>query len=191
MQELTPATFGQLAGIVYLTAAMLIVGPLAALMASLRKRWNLTAFFLALMMVGVLYSYRSAMVAFEPVLTSKDFARVIEYHYQPNDRIVVNGIYEKASSINFYTGLQLSVLNGYWGNLWYGSYFPDAPQIFYDDASFLKLWKSGRRVFFLNDANDLKAFLERNPDFRYRVLAENAGKKILVNWLGDVDYEKG
>ena len=190
MQELTPASFGQLAGIVYPTAAMLIVGPLAALMASLRKRWNLTAFFLALMMVGVLYSYRSAMVAFEPVLTSKDFARVIESHYQPNDCIVVNGIYEKASSINFYTGLQLSVLNGYWGNLWYGSSFPDAQQIFYDDTSFLKLWNSDRRVFFLNDTNGLKAFLDRNPDFRYRVLAENAGKKILVNWP-DANYEKG
>ena len=169
----------------------MIVGPFAALLAGLRKRWNLAAFFLALMMVGVLYSYRSAMVAFEPVLTSKDFAGVIQRQYQPNDRIVVNGIYEHSSSLNFYTGLQLSVLNGYFGNLWYGSYFPDAPQIFYDDASFLELWNSRERVFFFCEDNDLKAFLEKNPGFKYRVLAEGGGKKLVMNRQNGTGREEG
>ena len=182
MQEFTAATFGPLATIIYQTAAFLIIGPLAALWTSFRKRWNLTAFFLALMMVGVFYSYRAAMLSFEPIITSKDLARVIAYHYQPNDRIVVNGIYEKGSSINFYTGLQLSVLNGYFGNLWYGSYFPDVPPVFYNDATFLDLWTSEERVFFFSDISDLKPFLEKYPDFRYHILAESGGKKILVNW---------
>jgi 4-amino-4-deoxy-L-arabinose transferase-like glycosyltransferase len=182
MQEFTPATFGQLSTIIYQTAAVLVIGPLAALLASFRKRWNVVAFFLALMMVGVLYSYRSAMLSFEPILTSKDLARVIKHHYQPNDRIVVNGIYEKGSSLNFYSGHQVSVLNGFFGNLWYGSYFPDAPPIFYDDPSFLKLWASRQRVFFFSDAGDLKPFLEKHPDFSYRELAESGGKKLLVNW---------
>ena len=191
MQELTPATFGQLATIICQTSLVLIVGPVAALLAGLRKRWNLAAFFLALMMVGVLSSYRTAMLAFEPVLSSKDFAGVILRQYQPNDRIVVNGIYEHSSSLNFYTGLQLSVLNGYFGNLWYGSYFPDAPQIFYDDASFLGLWNSRERVFFFFEDNDLKAFLERHPGFKYRVLAEGGGKKLVVNSQDDSGREKG
>ena len=182
MQEFTAATFGPLATIIYQTAAFLVIGPLAALWASWRKRWSLTAFFLALMMVGVLYSYRAAMLSFEPIITSKDLARVIEYHYQPNDRIVVNGIYEKGSSINFYTGHQLFVLNGYFGNLWYGSYFPDVPPVFYDDASFLDLWASEQRVFFFSGSSDLKPFLEKHPDFSYHILAESGGKKILVNW---------
>lgn len=185
LQELTLGTFGQLTPIIYQTALVLIVGPVAALLASLWKRWNLVAFMLALMMVGTLYCYRSAMVAFEPIITSKDFARVIERHHQTNDRIVVNGIYEKGSSLNFYTGHQLLVLNGYFGNLWYGSYFPDAPKIFLDDVSFLQLWKSGQRVFLFSEAEDFARFLEKHPDFGYRELAASGGKLLLVNWSGD------
>lgn len=183
LQEMTPATFGHVTTIIYQTVLLLIIGPLAALLAGWRKRWNLTVFVYALMMVAMLYCYRSAMVAFEPILTSKSAARVIEYYYQPNDRIVVNGIYEKSSTLNFYTGLQLSVLDGFDGNLWYGSkYYPDAPPIHLDNSSFLELWNSPQRVFFYSEENDLRAFLERNPGFEYRVLAESGGRKILVNW---------
>ncbi len=181
MQEFTPATFAQLSTVIYQSALLFIIGPVVALIAGLRKRWRLSVFVLALMMVGFLYCYRSAMLAFEPVFTSKDLAKVIEEHYQPNDRVVVNGMYENGSSVNFYTGIQLSVLNGRSGNLWYGSRFPDAPQIFFDDASFLELWGSSQRVFFFTSADELKTFLNRNPGFTYRVLAENGGKKVLVN----------
>lgn len=183
LQEMTPATFGHVTTIIYQTAALLILGPLAALLAGWRKRWHLTALVFALMMVAVLYCYRAAMVAFEPILTSKSIARVIDFHFQPNDRIVVNGIYEKSSTLNFYTGKQLLVLDGFDGNLWYGSkYYADAPPIHFDNTAFLELWNSPQRVFFYSEENDLKAFLERNPGFQYRVLAESGGRKLLVNW---------
>jgi 4-amino-4-deoxy-L-arabinose transferase-like glycosyltransferase len=181
LQEMSLATFAKLSSVIYQTALVLIIGPVAAFCAGWVRKWDLSAVFLAIMMVGVLYSYRNAMVALEPVITSKDLARVIEQQYRPNDRLVINGIYENGSSINFYTGIQMCVLNGYFGNLWYGSYFPDAPQIFYDDASFTWLWNSDTRVFFFTSTEDLKAFKDRNPDFSYHVLAESGGKKVLVN----------
>lgn len=183
LQEMTPATFGHLTTIIHQTAALLILGPLAALLTGWRKRWNLTALVFALMMVGVLFCYRAAMLTFEPILTSKSIARVIELNHQPGDRIVVNGIYELSSTINFYTGLQLSVLNGLDGNLWHGSSYPDVPPIFLDDDAFGRLWKSPQRVFFYIGNNDLESFLARNPGFQYRLLAESGGHKLLVNRL--------
>jgi len=53
----------------------------------------------------------------------------IKKQYQPGDLIVVNGAYSVASSVNFYTGAQLHMLNGRFNDLWYGSLFPDSPQV--------------------------------------------------------------
>ncbi len=43
--------------------------------------------------------------------------------------MVVDGEYENASSLNFYTGIPLRILHQPSGNLWYGMRFPDAPQV--------------------------------------------------------------
>lgn len=184
MHDLTPATFGLLAPLVLRTAVTVLVGPLLALIAGGFKQWKLAVFFLAVMMVGLLHSYRCGMDAFEPIMSSKGLARTIQYHYLPGDRVVVNGVYERGSSINYYTGIQLSLLNGHFGNLWYGSYFPDAPHIFFDDRSFLEIWNSGDRVFLFSEKLPLAEFEARHPGFTAgaRKLASEGGKTVFVNW---------
>lgn len=184
MEEFTPATFARLTSIIYVTAIILIAFPAAAWWFGYKKRWSLAVATLCLMMIGFFGCYRSAMISFEPILTSKQFVPTIEERYHPGDRIVVNGIYEWSSSLNFYSGIQLSVLNGYFGNLWYGSYFPDAPKIFLDDAEFLDLWSSDKRVFFFSEARLLDDFMKKHPDFSYHLLYESGGKKLLVNREG-------
>jgi 4-amino-4-deoxy-L-arabinose transferase-like glycosyltransferase len=104
---------------------------------------------LAGMMVVVLCAVHLALGVFYPVLGSKALADVVQREYQPGDVVVCDGEYANASSVNFYTGIQLRILNGRMNALWYGSYFPDAPRIFDDDLSFQKLWSSPQRVFFL------------------------------------------
>ncbi len=183
IHDLTPATFGHLYSLVSRTAAIILVCPLLALGAAIRRRWQVTAVVLGIMMAGLLNSYHGGMVAFEPVLSSRSLAQVIKYHHQPGDEVVINGRYEKGSTINYYAHLRVSILNGHWGNLWYGgSFFPDAHQVFHDDASFLEAWYSNRRLFLFSEAEPLAAFLFRHPDFKYRVLAHEGGKKVLVNW---------
>ena len=56
----------------------------------------------------------------QPVLSSKSLAKVLQHYYKPGDKIVVNDFYEKASTLNYYTGLQLYVMNAGYGVLWYG-----------------------------------------------------------------------
>jgi hypothetical protein len=110
-------------------------------------------FALAAMMVVLLFAVHLALGAFSPVLGSKPVALAIQREHQPGDIVVIDGEYAKASSVNFYTGIQLHPLNGRKNGLWYGSLFPDAPRIFEDDASFPGLWLGPQRVFFLTFNN--------------------------------------
>jgi hypothetical protein len=117
----------------------------------LRKRGSALRANLAIcvMMVFLFHAVHHALTVFSPVLGSKPLAMAIKKQYQPGDLIVVNGAYSVASSVNFYTGVQLHMLNGRFNDLWYGSLFPDSPHVFEDDASFAKLWLGPGRVFFV------------------------------------------
>ncbi|MCE5333015.1 MAG: glycosyltransferase family 39 protein [Desulfobacteraceae bacterium] len=183
MHDLTPATFGFLAPLVYRTASYLIVGPLVAfLFAALWKRWIISFLFLAITMVGLSHSFSSGMVAFEPVLSSKNLAKIVEYHYRPGDKIVINDFYEKGSTLNYYTGLQVHVMDSGFGVLWYGLQDATAPKLTLDENTLIEQWNSGQRIFLFSERPPLEAFLAKHPDFRYRVLADEGGKKILINW---------
>ncbi len=61
--------------------------------------------------------------------------------------VEINGEYEAGSTLGFYLRRQVRILNGRSSNLWYGSFFRDAPQIFDDDASFRRLWSGPQRIF--------------------------------------------
>jgi hypothetical protein len=120
-------------------------------------------------------------------------AQTIESNWKPGAVIEDNGDYEAASSVNYYTRHQLRILNGRCNNIWYGSKFPDAPQIFDDDVSFEKLWHSGQTVFLLTDekaSSETKLTKEcpqreHLPDYVARegacVLAKWGGKLVLTN----------
>lgn len=182
IHDLTPATFANLAPLVYRTAAFLIIGPLTAFAFALWRRWTVSFLFLALMMVGLAHSYTSGMAAFEPVLSSRNLAKIVEYYYQPDDKIVINDFYEKGSTLNYYTGHQVYVMNSHFGVLWYGLQDSDAPKIALNEKELLRMWNEKGRVFLFSEKRPLREFLARNPGLNYRVLAEDGGKSILINW---------
>ena len=150
---------------------------------------------LTFMTVALLLATHRALEIFSPVLSSKALAQEIESDWQPGAVIEDNGDYEAASSVNFYTHRQIRILNGRCNNIWYGSKFPDAPQIFDDDASFERLWNSSTRVFLLSDAKakpraqakDECPQKDRLPDFLFKeptracVIAKWGGKMLVRN----------
>ncbi len=91
--------------------------------------------------------------------------------------IVIDGEYHEASTLNFYTGMQVHVLHEPSGNLWYGAKFPDAPHIFETADSLAVLWKGSERVFLWTDQERPKE-LGGLPFF---ALAKSGGKFILTN----------
>jgi 4-amino-4-deoxy-L-arabinose transferase-like glycosyltransferase len=132
---------------------------------------------LAVMMVAVLTCVHAAFVTFSPILSSKDLAVAIEKHYRPGDRIVVDGEYESACTLNFYTGIPLRILHVPSSSLWYGSRFPDAPKVFETQESFASLWTGANRVFLWSE-HERPSELQGEPAF---LLARSGGKFILTN----------
>lgn len=135
---------------------------------------------LAVMMVVFLYAVHLSLDTFSPVLGSKPLAVAIGSQYRPGDTVVVDGEYSLASSVNFYTGIQLHMLNGRVNDLWYGSLFPDSPKVFEDDASFAKLWLGPRRVFFITFNERGLEKLNHLPATHYEII-HSGGKTVFSN----------
>ncbi len=132
---------------------------------------------LVAMMVVLLACVRISFGIFSPILSSKDLALAIRDQYRPGDQIVVIGLYENASTLNFYTGIPLHSLRTPGGNMWYGTQFPGAPRVFETQASFVQMWKGSHRVFLWAEEEDPPA-LRGLP--RY-VVARRGGKIIFSN----------
>jgi hypothetical protein len=126
--------------------------------------------------VVFLIAAHMALVTFSPVLSSAALADAIRPLVKPEDAIVLNGEYESGSTLGFYLQRQVRILNGRSSNLWYGSFFTDAPAIFDDDASMARLWSGRQRVFLLTDA----AKPPRLPGMVYAIAA-SGGKAVLSN----------
>jgi 4-amino-4-deoxy-L-arabinose transferase-like glycosyltransferase len=146
-----------------------------------RGRSDLGNWSLALMSAGLLIAVHLALVTFSPILTSQPLADAISRAYRPGDILELNGEYEGGSTLNYYTGHPVRILNGRSANLWYGSYFPDAPQIFDDSDSFQRLWNGPHRVFLWTETEKLQDAVRTLKPETVFVLARFGGKVILTN----------
>jgi 4-amino-4-deoxy-L-arabinose transferase-like glycosyltransferase len=181
MEDLTIEAFGLFRTPLWLVGFGLLIG--TGLNWIFRRRGAPLKGNLALtaMMVVVLFCVHQGFVIFSPEVTSKNIALKIQKEYKTGDTIVINGKYEFGSTLNYYTGIELHVLNGHDGNLWYGSYFPDAPNIFEDNESFTRLWRDEGRIFlFTEDYLKDQALQNIDPKTVY-VFARQGGKVVLTN----------
>jgi 4-amino-4-deoxy-L-arabinose transferase-like glycosyltransferase len=136
---------------------------------------------LAFMTSFLLLAVHQGFATFSPLLTSKPLADAIQHVYRPGDIIEINGQFEEGSTLNYYTGHQVRLLNGRDADLWYGSLFPDAPQIFDDSAAFRRLWAGPNRVFLWTEDEKKEAALEWIDRGTVYTLARSGGKVILTN----------
>jgi 4-amino-4-deoxy-L-arabinose transferase-like glycosyltransferase len=181
MQDLTIESFGMFRTPLWILGVSLLAG--TALNWILRRRGQALKANLALtgMMVAVLFAVFQGYVIFSPVLSSKSLALQVKQHYQPGETIVIYHDYEFGSTLNFYTGIPVHMLNGRRADLWFGSFFPDSPRLFEDDESFARLWAGQERVyFFLEESYAEEALKGMNPKTIY-VFARSGGKVILTN----------
>jgi hypothetical protein len=162
---------------------MLGVGPISYL---LRRRGltyaaNLT---LAAAMTLTLLAAHEGLARFYPILGSKGLALAIDHAQQadplPNDLILLDGELTSGSTLIFYTGQQVHLLNGRVNGLWYGSFWPDAPPIFETESTLHQLWASPRRIF-LFTYNPAARTQDLAPYGPIHNLASAGGKTILTN----------
>jgi 4-amino-4-deoxy-L-arabinose transferase-like glycosyltransferase len=178
--DLTGAAMGLFRGPLAATAiGMLLVGCGSTLLRAKNRLYaaNLT---LAAGMIVTLLAAHSGLIRFNPILGSKDLALAINVVKQPGDLIVLDGEFTSGSTLVFYTGEPVHLVNGRVNGLWYGSFWPDSPKVFETDDSLHQLWAGPRRIFLLTYD---KAARERDlarfaPTY---ALAESGGKTILSN----------
>ncbi len=181
MGDLTLESFGLFRTPLWLVGFGLLIG--TALNFVFRRRGRALGGNLALggMMAVLLFCVHAGLVIFSPELSSKRLALEIQQAYRPGDVIVINGKYEWGSTLNYYTGIPLRILNGRDGNLWFGSFFPDAPHIFDDDSSFAVLWNGPHRAFLFSEdflADKALGDIDRGKVF---VFARQGGKIVVSN----------
>jgi 4-amino-4-deoxy-L-arabinose transferase-like glycosyltransferase len=130
-----------------------------------------------------LLAAHSGLQIFSPVLTSYRLAQAIAPELKPDDIIIIHGEYESASSLGFYLqrpsseSQPIHIFEGRSSNLWYGSFFPDAPPIFEDAVSLSLKWTDRRRVFLWQDLSQPVPALPGRTYF----IAQSGGKEILSN----------
>jgi hypothetical protein len=145
---------------------------------------NLT---LAAFMTVILLAAHEGLVRFYPILGSKGLAEAVATNnQQPTTRnqqpdlIVIDGELTAGSTLIFYTGQQIHLINGRVNGLWYGSFWPDAPRIFETEESLRQLWAGPRRIF-LFTYNPTTRSTDLAPYRSVRTLAASGGKTVLTN----------
>ncbi len=175
MFDLTLTSFAYLRTPLLLATAAFLVGAAGA--------WRMTGTralaSLALMMVLFTYAARQALVAFDPYLSSRPLAEALRN--APEGRLILDDQYYTFSSVVFYTGKRVLLLNGRVNNLEYGSHAPGAPDVFLDDAGFLRLWKSGERFYLAAAATALPRLERLAGPGALRPVASAGGKHLFTN----------
>jgi hypothetical protein len=164
-----------------LTAVGLFGGALSHFL--LRRRGQGHAATLALAAGAFLFllATHRGLAIFSPTLTSYQLAERIAPVLRPDDLVVIHGEYEAGSTLGFYLRRNdLHLVEGRSSNLWYGSFFPDAPRIFETRESIAAKWRGPRRIFLWQDPHDPERKVLELPGKVY-VVADSGGKEILSN----------
>ncbi len=131
-------------------------------------------------MTAVLLGAHGGLVRFYPILGSKGLAEAVNAARKPGDRIAIDGELTSGSTLLFYTQQPVLLVNGRINGPWFGSFWPDAPHLFLNDAELHQLWAGPRRIFLLTyHATEREEDLQ--PFGTVAVLAESGGKSVLSN----------
>jgi 4-amino-4-deoxy-L-arabinose transferase-like glycosyltransferase len=164
-----------------LAAVSLFLGPLTAFLLRRKSKAHLANLSLAAGAFGFLLAAHLGLQTFAPVLTSAQLAEAIAPQVKPQDLIAIHGEYESGSTLGFYLKRNdIHILEGRSSNLWYGSFFPDAPKIFETPASIAQKWSGPQRIFLWQSLTDPPNQLPALPGPVY-ILVKNGGKEIVSN----------
>ena len=160
------------------TISLLITFPASFLMRMQRRHYAAT-WTLAVGMTIFLVAAHIALGRFGPYLSSRELAQQIAARARPDDRIMIYGDQAFGSSLVFYLHRPIDLVEGRTTSMWFGSTFPDAPNIYLSNADLQHDWAGPARVFLFVPPH-LKAKVDALLPTRY-VFAEISGKCIYSN----------
>jgi 4-amino-4-deoxy-L-arabinose transferase-like glycosyltransferase len=175
MEDLTLDSFA------YLRLPLTIAGVafMIGLYTAIRWRGTRLYFGLAAMMIVFFHAARIAMITFDPYLGSKPLADAIVA--APPGGLIVDDQYYAFSSVFFHTNRTALLLNGRVNNLEYGSYAPDAPEVFIDDAGFAARWAADPRYYLCVEQPRVAAIEKLVGKASMHLVKESGGKFVYSN----------
>jgi hypothetical protein len=133
------------------------------------------------MMLLFFHAARLALVVFDPYLSSRPLAEALKT--RPAGGLIVGGDnpYYEFSSVFFYADTTGLILNGRRRNLEYGSYAPDAPNVFIDDVELRRLWGGADRYYLLTEGSKVPHLEEVIGTSALHQVLESGGKFLFSN----------
>jgi 4-amino-4-deoxy-L-arabinose transferase-like glycosyltransferase len=159
--------------------AALAFGGCALALVFSRNNTRRTVFAVAVSMIVFFQAARIALVRFDSYLGSYPLA--VRLQQSPPGQLIEADAYYAFSSIFFYTNRTALLLNGRINNLEYGSYAPDAPNVFIDDNKFKSLWAEESRCYLLAYGEDMPHLEQLVGQSNLHVVGANAGNYLLTN----------
>jgi 4-amino-4-deoxy-L-arabinose transferase-like glycosyltransferase len=185
MTDLTSAAMGFFRGPLAATAIGMLGIGLGSYLLRRKGRTYAANLTLAAAMTLTLLAAHEGLVRFYPIIGSKGLTETINQaqhqNPQPGDLIVIDGELTAGSTLIFYTGQQVHLINGRLNGLWFGSFWPDSPHIFETEGSLRQLWASPRRIFLFTYDPTTRA-KDLAPYGAIHTLASAGGKTILTNY---------
>jgi 4-amino-4-deoxy-L-arabinose transferase-like glycosyltransferase len=162
--DLTTRSFAALRLPAVIAALALLLGPPAAWFLRRRGHGFEATATVAFTSAAFLIAAHIALVRFQPMLSSSAIADTVNRLWSPGDQLVLYGDQANGSSVIFYTRQQALLVNGRSSSMIWGSDYPDAPHIFFDDNGLLSIWGEGPRKFLFvpgEDRQHVQALLGR------------------------------
>ena len=178
--DLTGASFAALRLPAALAALAFAAGPAAALLLWRRRRLEPAVLAVAGTSALFLVAAHIALVRFAPMLSSESFVPLIRQVEQrePQTQVAIYGDQAYGSSLPFYLGHRVLLVEGRSTSMLFGSTFADAPPIFWTGRQLADAWGSGpRKLLFvpLEKRDEVNALLGS----RAVLLQEISGKALI------------
>jgi 4-amino-4-deoxy-L-arabinose transferase-like glycosyltransferase len=183
--DLTGPSFAALRLPAVLAALAFAIGPAVAWWLRTRRRHLASTTAIAITSTVFLIAAHIAFVRFSPMLSSANLAQMIlqleDNHLVSGDsQVLLFGDQAYGSSIPFYLGKIVYLVDGRSTSMLFGSTFPDAPPIFLTHDDLKKSWGTGqRKILFvpLEKRDEVDRLLGNNKV----LLTETSGKALFTD----------
>ncbi len=183
--DLTGPSFAALRLPAVLAVLAFAIGPLMSWILRAQRHHVASTATIALTAATFLIAAHIALIRFAPMLSSRDFASTIQHleadhSIAPDSQVLLFGDQAYGSSIPFYLGHHVSLVEGRSTSMLFGSLFPDAPHIFLTSQDLLAQWGHGpRKILFV--PLEKRDVVDRLLGPHQILLHETSGKALLTD----------
>ncbi len=184
--DLTADSFAALRLPAALAAFAFAFGPALAWMLRAQRRHLAATTAIGFTSALFLVAAHIALARFAPMLSSKQFAATIQQleassRISSQTEVLLYGDQAYGSSIPFYLGHPVQLVDGRSTSMLFGSTFPDAPRVFLTSSDLCAAWARGdRKILFvpLEKRDEVDVLLHGRPEI---ILQEMSGKALITD----------